>query len=109
MAQVTLRINGYGYTIGCQDGEEEHLLAMAAEVERRLDSVKAVAGPSGEARMLLMAALLLADDLHETRAALEGARAAPPPPRDEARARRRIARLAETAEALADRLDPPGG
>ena len=58
MAQVTLRINGYGYTIGCQDGEEEHLLAMAAEVERRLESVKAVAGPSGEARMLLMAALL---------------------------------------------------
>ena len=107
MAQVTLRINGYGYTIGCQDGEEAHLLAMAAEVERRLESVKAVAGPSGESRMLLMAALLLADDLHETRAALETARAALLPPRDEARARRRIARLAATAEALADRVDPP--
>ena len=38
MAQVTVRINGYAYTVGCQDGEEAHLEAMAAEVERRIDS-----------------------------------------------------------------------
>ncbi len=37
MAQVTVRINGYAYTVGCQDGEEEHLQAMADEVERRID------------------------------------------------------------------------
>ena len=34
MAQVTLRINGYAYTVGCKDGEEQHLQAMAGEVER---------------------------------------------------------------------------
>ena len=67
MAQVTLRINGYTYTLGCQDGEEEHLHAMAAEVDRRIDSVKASAGPSGEARMLVIAALLMADDVYEMR------------------------------------------
>ncbi len=38
MAQVTVRINGYAYTVGCQDGEEEHLQAMAGEVERRIES-----------------------------------------------------------------------
>ena len=65
MAQVTVRINGYSYTVGCQDGEEQHLLAMAGEVERRIDSIRAVAGPGGEARMLVMAALLMADDLFE--------------------------------------------
>ena len=37
MAQVTVRINGYAYTVGCQDGEEEHLQAMAGEVERRIE------------------------------------------------------------------------
>ena len=67
MAQVTLRLNGYAYTVGCTDGEEQHLLAMAAEVDRRIESVKAAAGPSGESRMLVMAALMMADDLFETR------------------------------------------
>ena len=67
MAQVTLRINGYAYTIGCQDGEEQHLKAMGREVEQRIEAVKSSAGQSGEARMLVMAALLMADELHELR------------------------------------------
>ena len=65
MAQVTLRINGYAYTIGCKDGEEQHLEAMGAEVNRRIEGVRAAAGPSGEARMLVMAALLMADDIFD--------------------------------------------
>lgn len=113
MAQVTVRINGFNYTVGCQDGEEGHLLAMAAEVERRIDSIKAVAGPSSESRMLVMAALLLADDLHETRAALDAARerdaAAPRPGAEtaaaQARQERRLARLAKRAEEIADGLE----
>ena len=76
MAQVTLRINGYAYTVGCQDGEEQHLEAMAGEVERRIESIKAAAGPSGEARMLVMASLLMADDLYEMDKALQAARRA---------------------------------
>ena len=73
MAQVTLRINGYAYTLGCQDGEEAHLQSMAAEVDRRIEGVKASAGPSGEARMLVIAALLMADDLYELRQKLAAA------------------------------------
>ena len=73
MAQVTVRINGYAYTVGCQDGEEQHLEAMAGEVDRRIESVRAVAGPSGEARMLVMASLLMADDLFEMNQALKSA------------------------------------
>jgi cell division protein ZapA len=75
MAQVTLRINGYAYTVGCQDGEEQHLQAMAGEVDRRIESIKAAAGPSGEARMLVMASLLMADDLYESNKALKAAQA----------------------------------
>ena len=114
MAQVTVRINGFSYTVGCQDGEETHLAAMAGEVERRIDSIKAVAGPSSEARMLVMAALLLADDLHETRAALDTARTHPSPALPAAteataaaqsRQERRLARLARQAEDIADGLE----
>ena len=75
MAQVTLRINGYAYTVGCQDGEEQHLQAMAGEVDRRIETIKASAGPSGEARMLVMASLLMADDLYELNKALQAAQA----------------------------------
>ena len=114
MAQVTVRINGFGYPVGCQDGEEPHLVAMASEVDRRVESIKAVAGTGSEARMLVMAALLLADDLHETRAALAEARArtdpAPAPnaasdAAAQAREQRRLARLAKRAEEIADGLE----
>ena len=111
MAQVTVRINGYSYTVGCQDGEEQHLLAMAGEVERRIDSIRAVAGPSGEARMLVMAALLMADDLFEIeksqREAREqaGAAGTPASAAPDPKLERRIARLAKRAEDIAAGLD----
>jgi len=111
MAQVTVRINGYSYTVGCQDGEEQHLLAMAGEVERRIDSIRAVAGPSGEARMLVMAALLMADDLFEMeKSQREGREQAgvtgmPAPAAPDPKLERRIARLAKRAEDIAAGLD----
>ena len=114
MAQVTLRINGYAYTLGCQDGEEAQLQAMAAEVDRRIESVKSSAGPSGEARMLVIAALLMADELHETAQALaaaeakvapgdsKGSAAAPDP-----KLGRRLGKLAKRAEDIAAGLEHP--
>ena len=69
MAQVTVKINGYAYTVGCEDGQEPHLLAMAEQVESRIESIKALGGHSGEARLLVMAALLMADELHDMRRA----------------------------------------
>jgi cell division protein ZapA len=107
MAQVTLRINGYAYTIGCRDGEEQHLQAMAGEVERRIDSIKAVAGQSGESRMLVMAALMMADDLFETHrrlAELESARQQLPPEADLELARK-LNQMAKRAEDIADGLE----
>ena len=71
MAQITLRVNGYAYTIGCKDGEEKHLELMGTEVNRRIDGIRAAAGPSGEAKMLVMAALIMADDIAELRTKLE--------------------------------------
>eukprot|EP01037_Dinobryon_pediforme_P010912 gene10912-10994_t len=67
LAQVTVKINGYSYTVGCEDGQEAHLIAMAAQVESRIDSIKALGSSSGEQRLLVLAALLMADELHDTR------------------------------------------
>jgi cell division protein ZapA len=107
MAQVTLRINGYAYTLGCQDGEEDHLQAMAAEVDQRIDSVKASAGPSGEARMLVIAALLMADDVHEMRQKLAGAGPGATAPAADGRLGRRLGKLAKRAEDIAAGLEHP--
>jgi cell division protein ZapA len=105
MAQVTLRINGYAYTVGCKDGEEEHLQAMAGEVERRIETVKAVAGQSGEARMLVMASLLMADDLYELSKGRQGG--APMPTPGDPKLGRRLGKLAQRAEDIALDLERP--
>jgi len=117
MAQVTVRINGYAYTVGCQDGEEEHLQAMAAEVERRIESIKVAAGPSGEARMLVMASLLMADDLYELKSDLRAAQSgqatghtngAPQvAPAADPKLARRLGKLAKRAEEIALDLEHP--
>ncbi|HTW72369.1 MAG TPA: cell division protein ZapA [Acetobacteraceae bacterium] len=106
MAQVTLRINGYAYTIGCRDGEEQHLLAMGREVEQRIDTIKSSAGQSGEARMLVMAGLLMADELHELKQRLAAAQSASPGNGD-ARLGRRLSRMAKRAEDIAAGLEAP--
>ncbi len=65
MAQLTVKINGYAYTIGCADGQEQHLQAMAEQVESRVSKIKALGSQSGESRLLVQAALLMADELHD--------------------------------------------
>jgi cell division protein ZapA len=104
MAQVTLRINGYAYTIGCKDGEERHLESMGAEVNRRIDGVRAAAGPSGEARMLVMAALLMADDITELRAKLD---ALNEDSKSDPKLGRKLNRMAKRAEEIAEGLEHP--
>jgi cell division protein ZapA len=109
--QVSVRINGYSYTVGCEDGQEHHLVAMAGEVENRIDSIKALGGQSGEARLLVLAALLMADELHDLRVEAESLRASATRPAraprgdGEAAAARRMAKLAARAEQIAGELE----
>lgn len=105
MAQVTLRINGYAYTIGCRDGEEAHLNDMGREVEKRIETIKSSAGQSGEARMLVMASLLMADELFEMQQRLAAAQSGGGAPASDARLGRRLSRLAKRAEDIAVGLE----
>ncbi len=106
MAQLTIRINGYAYTVGCDDGQEQHLVRMAESVEQRIDSIKALGGQSGEARLLVLAALLMADELHDQNILLDRLKSElQKAPAAEIETRRRLARLADQAEQIASGLE----
>ena len=108
MPQVSVKINGYSYTVGCEEGQEQHLAAMGREVENRIDSIKALGGQSGEARLLVLAALLMADELHDLREEADGLRASTNKPArkgDGEAAARRMAKLAARAEQIAGDLE----
>lgn len=65
MPLVNVMVNNRAYTIACDDGEEEHLKNLAAHVDRKSREVLGTVGCVGDARMMLMAALLIADEHHE--------------------------------------------
>ncbi|HEX4892400.1 MAG TPA: cell division protein ZapA [Hyphomicrobiaceae bacterium] len=70
MGQVTITLNGRSYRLRCGDGEEKRLLELAEHVDDRLASLVAEFGQVGDERLLLMTALMIADELFDARAAL---------------------------------------
>lgn len=66
MNEVTLTIGRRSYTVACAPGQEEHVRAMGAEVDERL---RRLAGnqSTNDAKNMLFAAIILADELFETR------------------------------------------
>ena len=70
---VTIRLNGTPYQIGCGAGEEEHVARLGSEVEDILQQLVSSVGQIGEARLLAMVALILADKASETGASGTGA------------------------------------
>lgn len=102
MAQVTVRINGYPHVLVCEDGQEDHLQAMAGQVDDRITSIKAL-GQSGESRLLVLASLLMADELHDLHVEMAALRMGVPTADKETR--QRLGRLAERAEAIASDIE----
>ena len=62
---VTIRLNGTPYQIGCGPGEEARIEALGQDIEEILQSLVGSVGQIGEARLLAMAALMLADRASE--------------------------------------------
>lgn len=58
---VTIRINGQPYQLGCDKGQEAEIEALGKQVDEVVSSLVASVGQIGEARLLVMAALLLAE------------------------------------------------
>lgn len=67
MGQVTVTLNARTYRLRCGDGEEQRLLALAQHVKSKVDRLVDEFGQVGNDRLMLMAALLVADELFEVR------------------------------------------
>lgn len=98
MSNVTLSIGGRSFTVACAEGEEEHVAGLGRMINERLTSMGDVSGQN-EARMLLFAALLLADEVHEAQFRTPAAPALP------AETAQRLDSLAVRLENLAESLE----
>ena len=101
MAEVDINIAGRAYRVACRDGEEQNLRHAAELVDSKGREALAGLGALSEARMLLFASLLLADQLIEKR----GVVAPPPPSPPDPQVVRRVDALAERLERLAGHLE----
>ena len=104
MAQIEVEVAARRYTVACRDGEEEHLRALAALVDKRAQDAAAALGSLSESRQLLFASLLLADDLNDRHGGAPAQAAAQNGAVADA-----LERLAERVEALATRLESETG
>jgi cell division protein ZapA len=65
MSQVNVTINGRQFRMGCEDGQEDHLMTLARELDARIAELRAKFGEIGDSRLTVMAALTIADELAE--------------------------------------------
>ena len=65
MAEVDISINGRSYRISCKDGEEERIKSLATLINNQVQKLSEKIGQLGEARMILLASLVLLDKSDE--------------------------------------------
>jgi len=63
MSHVNVTIHGRQYRMACEDGQEDHLRRLAKDLDHRIDQLKASFGAIGDTRLVVMAALTIADEL----------------------------------------------
>lgn len=114
MAHVSVTIAGRVYRMACADGEEPHLEALAAQVDARVADMRAGFGEIGDQRLIVMAAVTFADELHETRRRLasqevEIATLRKSASETRARSDKRLAALAAALDETAQRIETVAG
>ncbi len=67
MAQVAVTIAGRVYRMACDPGEEAHLEGLAADFDRRITEMRGSFGEIGDQRLVVMAAITIADELSEAK------------------------------------------
>jgi cell division protein ZapA len=104
MGNVVVEIGGRTYPLSCRDGDEAHLSELAAGIAQKADGLTQSLGSMSEARLLLMAALMVADELHDLRSGKMPSWIATRPT-VETDVTERLSALLERAERLAESLD----
>ena len=75
MGQVAITLNDRTYRLVCDDGEEDRLVELAGFLKGKVEQLRAELGHVGDERLMLMAALMIADELFDARAAQGGVKA----------------------------------
>jgi cell division protein ZapA len=65
MNHVNVTINGRQYRMACEEGQEMRLLRLAENLETRVEALRGRFGEIGDARLTVMAALTVCDELHD--------------------------------------------
>ena len=110
MPSVTVTIAGKAYRIACAEGEEEHLEGLAGLFDGKIGQMRQAFGEIGDMRLHVMAAITLADELHETRERVEALEAelaehCRSASQGDARTQAIEARLAEGVQRAAERIE----
>jgi cell division protein ZapA len=71
MAHVTVTIGGRAYRLACNEGEEPHLEGLARQIDDKISEIRSQVGEIGDQRLVVMAALTIADELFEARKAID--------------------------------------
>jgi cell division protein ZapA len=101
MAQVTVSIGGHSYRLACDEGEEAHLESLAREVDAKFEGMHEAFGEIGDQRLMVMAALAIADECVEARAKIATLQAEAERMAERERAARRDAEIQAVAAAQA--------
>jgi cell division protein ZapA len=112
MNQVAVTVNGRSFKIACDDGQESRIRRLAQYVDGRVGEFVKSLGQVGEARLLLLAALVIADELSDANEALQQERSRARSAEAEATAAAEAAAngvhgIAQRIEAIAARLETP--
>ena len=110
MALVNLRVNGRDFPVSCEDGQEPRLRRLAQYIDGKVGEFVKSVGQVGEARLMLLAALTIADELSDANEAVQQARNRPAPavaaaPAESAAAAAGIHGIAQRIESIAARLE----
>ena len=65
MPEISVHINGRKYPITCEEGEAEHIIRLGRHIDKRVKDLVQNVGQIGEAHLLAMTSLVIADELSE--------------------------------------------
>ena len=71
MANVSIKFNGKDFLLSCDDGQEEHLEELLIQINQKFNSLKNDLGNLGENKLLLITAVKVMDEYHETKKKVE--------------------------------------
>jgi len=71
MGQVVVKVNGRDFALNCADGQEARIRRLAQYVDAKIGEFTKNLGQIGEARLVLLAALVIADELSDANEALQ--------------------------------------